>query len=131
MANYKDIEQEQLVGYWAKKKYGVKAKEFLTHKNWRDIQLLLTYRQEFERDWNQQEHNSWSSYWSMVVFKDFTLKGKYLRKLENIATGILQRRNKKHSQIQRIKALRNPYKKTGYDMMAKEPVADTTPPWDV
>jgi len=129
MANYKDIEQEQLIGYWAKKKYGVNAKILFDHKNWRDVSLLLHYRNEFEGDWNQKEHNTWSSYWSMVVFHEYPLKGKHLRKLENIATGILERRQKKQQQRQKIKALRNPYKKEDHMMTTTGSSATYNSPW--
>ena len=106
-----DLEQRQLVGYWAKKKYGTNAKILLEHDNWRDVSLMLEYREEFQGNWNQKEHNTWASYWSLVVYKGFPLKGKHLRKLESIAQGILERRQKNHTQRQKIQALRNPYKK--------------------
>ena len=101
-------EQEQLIGYWAKKTYGVKARDFLSSEHWPDIQLLLSFRQEFDKEWNMVEHNNWSSLWGMVAQQGYPLKGKHLRKLENITQGILSRRQKRQEQRQKIKALRNP-----------------------
>jgi hypothetical protein len=127
--NYQALEQEQLIGYWAKKTYGVKAKEFLYSPFWEDIKLLLQIRNEFDREWNTWEHANWSSLWGMVAQQGYPLKGKHIRKLDTIVRGILSRRTKKQQQRQRIKALKEPLQKTDYNMTAKESVADVSPPW--
>ena len=129
MANYKDIEQEQLIGYWAKKTYGVKARDFLNSPHWPDIKILLELRHEFDCEWTRIEHNNWSALWGMVAQKGYPLKGKHLRKLENITQGIIQRRQKQHAQRQRIKALRNPYKKEDHMMTTTGSSATYNSPW--
>ena len=86
------IEQEQLIGYWAKRKYGVYAREFLNHPYWNDIKLLLAFRHEFESNWNPSEHGTWARYWEYVANKNCRLKGKHIRKLEALTLGILARK---------------------------------------
>lgn len=116
------IEQEQLIGYWAKRKYGVYAREFLNHPYWNDIRLLLAFRHEFEATWTQSEHGTWARYWEYVANKNCRLKGKHLRKLEALTLSILARKQ--------IQATRQNPKKEDQDNDGKGSSATYNIPWE-
>jgi|DEB0MinimDraft_4_1074332.scaffolds.fasta_scaffold02419_6 hypothetical protein len=136
--NYQELEQEQLIGYWAKKKYGVKAKDIFTHPEFNDLRILLEIRNNLWNDITRSNQASWACFWEWCFHRKKKLKQKHLDKLENITINGLNtqkyKQQRKLSQAQKIKALRNPTvitqnKKTDYNMTAKESVADASPPW--
>ena len=128
-----DLEQEQLIGYWSKKTHGISRKDIQEHPCIDDLILLVKFKAEFwdlPSFWRAPfEHIYKSVYTSKIP-----LKGKQLRQLSRIATGMITWRNSRQEKQlkarKQIQALWNPNKKTGYDMTAKEPVTDQSPPWD-
>lgn len=91
--NYKDIEQEQLVGYWAKT-IGLSKKTIDTHPQIDDIILLRQFRQEF---WDLP--NFWRTQYDKIysyVYKGrFPLTKAHLRQLTRIARGMIKWRKKR------------------------------------
>ena len=122
------LEQEQLLGYWLKRK-GITRKDIETHKQIDDVVLLLRWKDAMHSLLNASELSVWGAYWGYTYKKRKALKKKSLKKLEQITITATQRHTQQQSkaqqQQQRIKALRqNPYEKSSAYMTAKS--EDTT-----
>jgi len=133
MANFKDIEQEQLVGYWIKRK-GITKRDLDTHPCIDDVILLLQFKKEFSdlpSFWKAPYHRIYKSVYKGKI----PLKQKQLNILTRMTEGMIvwrkKRDEKKAIQRQKIKAYKNPKQKSAYDMMAKDAGSDTSPPWGV
>lgn len=132
MANFKDIEQEQLVGYWIKR-FEIKRQDLIQHPSIDDVILLCHVRQfvsENKGYINSSEQAQLGAIWGYVYKKKYPLKGRYIRTLESIVNKI---QNCKQAQQEKIKQARQTLRQTqrDYDMMAKESLADTSVPWEV
>jgi hypothetical protein len=118
MANYKDIEQEQLIGYWIKR-FGINRKDLTEHPQIDDVMLILQVR-NFVKDnpghISNREQAQLGAIWGYVYKKHYPLKRKYLNTLENVITQLNTRIAKTQQARQKIKALRNPYKKEDHMM---------------
>ena len=132
MADYKDIEQEQLVGYWIKR-FGINRQDLVQHPSIDDVILLCKIRQ-FVADNKGYITNSQQAQlgaiWGYVYKKKYPLKGKYIRILETIIEKIHTCKQAQHNTIKQARqTLRQ--KQRDYDMTAKESLADTSVPWEV
>lgn len=128
------LEQEQLVGYWLKKK-GITRKALETHKHIDDVILLLKWREAMWDVLNSSEQAVWGAYWGYTYKKRKALKKKSLNKLEQITITATNRQQLKQlkatQQRQSIKALRqNPYSKSSAYMTAKTEDTACSAPWE-
>lgn len=101
-----NLEQEQLVGYWAKKFSRITRNDLNNHPQIDDVILLLQIRDQLGKHFNNKESGMWGFCWSYTYHKRCHLKKAHLKKLETIATGIQKRLEKQHSARQKIKAQR-------------------------
>ena len=130
--DHKNLEQEQLVGYWITR-WGLKRHDLVQHPCIDDLILLIKYRQECWHRLNKSEQAVWGALWGYTYTKRKPLKNKSLKKLEQIHITShnrhLQEIYKKTQQRKRIQALKqNPYSKGEHDMTAKgSPIAQDIP----
>ena len=101
-----NLEQEQLVGYWAKKFSLISRKDLTEHPQIDDVIFLLKIRDQLGKYFNNIETGMWGFCWSYTYHKKCRLKKKHIRKLERLTTGILNRLQKQATQRQRIQAHR-------------------------
>jgi len=99
------LEQEQLVGYWLKRK-GITRKALETHPHIDDVILLMKYRDGMWNYLNNSERAVWAAYWGYTYNKRKALKKKSLSKLEQITNTVIARQETRQSAINKIKALR-------------------------
>lgn len=126
-ANARYIEQQQLIGYWAKKK-GISLSTIEQHPHFGDIVLLLNFRDALWQDLNKSEQAIWGAYWGLSYNKGKKLSKKNLGKLEQITITVIDRKNKLAQQQTSIKALRTQWNaKSGGYMMANAPDAAIAP----
>lgn len=133
--NYKDLEQEQMIGYWVKRK-GLKHKDLSSHPQIDDCVLLVRFRDEYWTRLNVSERAHWAAVWEWCYHKQKPLKDKHLNKLEQAIidsdTRHLQYLVKSTTERQKIKARRNLCQiQRDDDMTAKTSLADTSVPWEV
>jgi len=100
------LEQEQLVGYWTKKFSRISRKDLSEHPQIDDIIFLLKIRDNLGKHFNNKESGMWGFCWSYTYHKKMRLKGKHLKKLETLVTGINTRLEKQNIARQKIQALR-------------------------
>lgn len=129
-----NLEQEQLVGYWLKRK-GITRKALETHPHIDDVILLLKWRDAMGNLLNPSEQAVWGAYWGYTYNKRKALKKKSLSKLEQITITATTRHQqltlKASKQRQTIKALRqNPYEKSSANMTAKSEDTACSAPWE-
>jgi hypothetical protein len=128
------LEQEQLVGYWCKKR-GITRKALENHPQIDDVMLLIKWRDLMEDKLNRSEQAVFGAYWGYTYTKRKALKIKNLKKLEQITITATERHNQQiqHKQAQRekIKALRqNPYEKSSAYTTAKSEDSACSAPWE-
>jgi hypothetical protein len=99
------LEQEQLVGYWLKRK-GITRKALETHPHIDDVILLMKYRDAMWDKLNNSERAVWGAYWGYTYNKRKALKKKSLNKLEQITITAYDRQQTRQQAINKIKALR-------------------------
>lgn len=131
----KDIEQEQLIGYWVRSR-GLKHRDLTSHPQIDDCILLIRVRDTHWTQLDRSQQAFWAALWDWSYHKHKALKAKHLHKLEQVLTEATDRHARHQQQIdaqrQRIKARRNLCQtQRGDDMMAKAPLADTSVPWEV
>jgi hypothetical protein len=121
-------EQQQLIGYWAKKK-GISLSAIEQHPYADDVVLLLNMRDSaFWHLFNSSEQAIWGAYWNVVYHNKRKLKEKALNKLEQIILTATQRQDEQAQKRQKIKALRTQWNaKSGGYMMANAPDAAIAP----
>jgi hypothetical protein len=107
----RNLEQEQLVGYWAKKFAGITRKDLTDHPQIDDVIMLLKIRDELGKHFNNKESGMWGFCWSWTYHHRCSLKKKHLKKLETIIIGITKRLEQKALYRQRIKARRRTLEK--------------------
>jgi hypothetical protein len=110
-ARRRNLEQEQLVGYWAKKFAGISRKDLTDHPQIDDVIMLLKIRDHLGKHFNNKESGMWGFCWSYTYNKRCHLKGKHLKKLETLVTGITKRLEQKALARQRIQAKRRTLEK--------------------
>jgi hypothetical protein len=106
MANrlsHKDLEQEQLVGYWIKR-YGISKKDFDSHPQIDDLMLLIKYRAELYTQLKAKHKRFFDNTWAWVYNNKLPLKAKQLRTLGYYVEGTIRHR-------ENIQAGRNTIKK--------------------
>lgn len=128
------LEQEQLVGYWLKRK-GITKKAIETHPHIDDVILLMKWRDAMWNILNNSEQAVWGAYWGYTYNKRKALKKKSLNKLEQITITATQKHKLKHAKLQAqrqlIKAKRqNPYEKSSAYMTAKSEDSAYSAPWE-
>ena len=105
------LEQEQLVGYWAKKFGAITRKDLTDHPQIDDVIMLLKIRDELGKHFNNKESGMWGFCWSYTYHKRCHLKKKHLKKLETLVTGITKRLEQQALYRQRIQARRRTLEK--------------------
>lgn len=103
---HKNLEQEQLVGYWLKSRKGITRKALETHPHIDDVILLLKWRDGVWHMLNSSEQAVWGAYWGYTYNKRKALKKKSLAKLEQITITAIQRQQAIKTKLEKIKALR-------------------------
>ena len=127
---FKDLEQEQYVGYWCKTK-GITKKDLESHPQIDDVILLLKYRADCWHRLNTSEQAVWGAFWGQTYKKRKALRNKSLKKLESIYKYSRNRQLEQLIKIKTIKALRqNPYEKEDHDMTAKGSSNADNIPWE-
>ena len=128
---FKELEQEQFIGYWCKTK-GITKKDLESHPHIDDVILLMKYRAECWHRLNKSEQAVWGAIWGIIYKKRKPLTNKGLKKLELIYTNSKQRHLQQLIKIHTIKALRqNPYEKEDHDMTAKGSSNANNIPWEL
>ena len=103
--NLQRFEQEQLVGYWLKRK-GITRTALETHPHIDDVVLLMRWREGVWHLLNTSEQAVWGAYWGHTYKKRKALKKKSLNKLEQITITAIDRHKQAQLKINKIKALR-------------------------
>jgi hypothetical protein len=96
----KAIEQNQLIGYWAKSR-GITLKALQHHKNIDDVILLINFKDAFNTHMDSKQKQVWGGIWSSVYTKKKKISKNALNKLSHIGTQIQSRQNKIKSLRQR------------------------------
>lgn len=120
---YQEQRQEWLIDAWLQRK-GINRATLLHHPHCQDIQLLLDFRCEFDRELKQDRSAmaQWGALWNVSYVMRKPIKSKYWLKLERIHARCLATRQQQQIIKARIKALRtgtNPKENLDHDMTAK------------
>lgn len=120
-------ELEHYTNYWCKSK-GISSKDLTEHPRIDDIILLLAFREAMWIKLNKAEQGCWSGYWSSIYHKRNRLKGKALKKLEQIT---ITAENRHTMTINKIKQLKqNPHSKPVENIVAKDTGSSHSVPWE-
>jgi len=94
------IEQNQLIGYWAKSR-GITLKTLHNHRYIDDVILLINFKDSFNLHMDSKQKQVWGGIWSSVYTKKKKISKNALNKLLRIGTQIQSRQNKIRSLRQR------------------------------
>lgn len=121
------VEQEQLVGYWAKT-LGISKQDIEHHACIDDIILLKKFRQEFwdlPPFWKHDYDRIYKS-----VYAGIKLKAKQLKKLKQITEGMIKWRSTRQERVSQSRQKIRTLIKSTDDIAAKAVRHAQTPPWE-
>lgn len=100
---------------------GIKNRDLDNHPAIDDAILLINYRDKLWIDLTKHEQGVWAAMWNRVYHKQYPLKGKHYRQLEEIAGHCNTRQQFRQQQINQIKQLRKHIQNEGVHMTANPP----------
>lgn len=121
------LEQEQLVGYWAKT-LGISKRDIEHHPCIDDIILLKKFRQEFwdlPPFWRHDYDRIYKS-----VYAGISLKAKQIKKLKQITEGMIKWRSTRQERVSQSRQRIRTLVKSTDDIAAKAVRHAQTPPWE-
>lgn len=90
---------------WCREK-GIHSKDLESHPQADDVVLLINFRDQFWPYMDAKEQGAWAAYWSWTYTRKFSLKKKYLEKLETIGNSAAFKKQKQQERLATIKAMR-------------------------
>lgn len=106
---------------WWCRSIGIKSRDLDNHPSIDDAILLINFRDTLWTDLTKHEQGVWAAMWNRVYHKQYTLKGKHFRQLEEIAGHCNTRQQQRQQQINQIKQLRKHIQNEGVNMTANPP----------
>jgi len=106
--SYSEQKQDRAIDRWCKRK-GITRYDLETHPRIQDIQFLIEFRDEFDKELkcNASYIATFNAFWGVVYAQRKPLKSKAFKKFEKVALGCMDIRKQNQLKLLKIQSLRH------------------------